>query len=216
MERKKQDVRVVIADNHRLVLEALQSWFKRFPDFEISGVTHEPARVLALVREVRPDLLLLDAEMGGIEMGMFLLRRVRAAHPAVDVVLLSESLDPERASTAMVTHGAKGIIEKSAVFEALAPALRAAIRGEGPVVGRPTLQRPAHVLGLTEREESVLLALARGRSNKQIACELWMAPATVQRHLSRAYTKLGVNTRIEALRVLMENAILGDNPYNWL
>jgi DNA-binding NarL/FixJ family response regulator len=43
-----------------------------------------------------------------------------------------------------------------------------------------------------------------------------MAPATVQRHLSRAYTKLGVNTRIEALRVLMENAILGDNPYNWL
>lgn len=217
MGRKRQAVlRLVVADDHRLMLEALQALFEPLADIEVVGTTHEPEDVVPLVAETKPDLLLLDAEMGGSDMGTMLLRRVRAGHPAVGVVLLTESLDPERASTALITHGAKGIIEKSADPDQFAPALRAATRGEAPQVGGPEAERPGLPLGLTGREESVLLALARGQSNDQIAHELHIATHTVKFHLRNAYAKLGVENRVEALRILVENAILGDNPYNWL
>lgn len=209
-------LRVVIADDHRLVLDALRALFEPVADIDVVGTTHEPERVLAIVGELKPDLLLLDAEMGGVETGTTLLRRVRAAHPRVAVVLLTESLDPERASTALVTHGAKGVIEKNTEPQAFAPALRAAIRGESPRVSGSVPQRPGPALGLTGREESVLLALARGGSNEEIARELRLAKSTVKFHLHNAYGKLGVENRIEALRVLVENALVGENPYNWL
>lgn len=216
MGRGRQAVRLVIADDHRLLLEALQALLEPVVDIDVVGMTHEPERVLALVADSKPDLLLLDAEMGGVDTGTILLRRVRAAHPKVAVVLMTDVLDPERTSTALITHGAKGIIEKSADTEAFAPALRAAIRGEAPTVGGPEVQRPGRALGLTGREESVLLALARGGSNGQIARELRIGKTTVSFHLRNAYAKLGVETRLEALRVMVENGILGANPYNWL
>ena len=208
-------VPVVVANNHRLALGALEALFEPDADIDIVAMTHEPERVLGLVGESKPDLLLLDAEMGGAEMGTTLLRRIRAAHPSVAVVLLTESLDEERASAAFLTHGVKGIIEKSAEPEAFAPALRAALRGETPQVGGPMAESRAQALGLTKREESVLRALADGHSNDEIARELWIAKTTVKFHLRNAYAKLGVETRIEALRVLVENAVFGE-PYNWL
>jgi two-component system, NarL family, nitrate/nitrite response regulator NarL len=209
-------VRVVLAAEDRLLLEGLRAALEPAADFELVGSTHVPDRVSALVAELKPDLLLLDAELGGIDSGTMLLRVVRAGQPAVAVVLLTDAIDPERASTALLTHGAKGVIEKSADCEAIAPALRAAMRGEAPTVGGPEAQRPGLALGLTRAEESVLLALARGGSNDQIARELRIARSTVKFHLRNAYAKLDVDNRIEALRVLLENAVLGDNPYNWL
>jgi DNA-binding NarL/FixJ family response regulator len=216
MGRRRQAVRIVVADDHRLMLEALQALLEPVVDLEIVGMTHEPECVVGLVAEVKPDLLLLDAEMGGVDTGTTLLRRVRAAHPKVAVVLLTDGVDPERASTALITHGAKGIIEKTADPPAFAPALRAAIRGEAPTVGGPVVQSPGRALGLTGREESVLIALARGGNNDQIAQELRIGTNTVRFHLRNAYAKLGVETRLEALRVLVENGILGASPYNWL
>ncbi|SRR6266852_4662374 len=206
-------LRVVIADDHRLLLEAVRALLEPVADIEVAGVAYEADRVLALVAELEPDLLLLDSHMPGVNALAFL-DDLRAAQPAVAVVLLTESPDPEL-TTAALEHGAKGVILKSAEPEALAPALRAAIRGESPRPEQPIPPRASEALGLTPREEAVLLAMGRGLSNAEIARELSIGKATVKFHLHHAYEKLDVATRLDALRVLVERAIFG-NDYNWL
>ncbi len=204
-------LRIVIADEHRLVLTALLGLFEAVADIEVVAVTHEAERIAALIGELAPDLLLLDFQLAGAD-GRPLLERLHAAHPKVDIVLLTDSLAPELANVALLSRGAKGIIDKGADPDAFAPAVRAARRGEMPNIGLVAPRR-AQGLGLTGREETVLLALARGHSNAQISQELAIATATVKYHLHNAYAKLGVETRVDALRVMIERSIF---PYNWL
>jgi DNA-binding NarL/FixJ family response regulator len=213
--KRPAPLRVVVADDHRLMLEALLTLFEPVEDVDVVGSTHLPERVRPLLASLEPDLLLLDAEMGGAEAGMLLLRSVRASYPGVAVVLLTEALDPERTSTALLTHGVKGVVEKGCEPAAVAPAVRAAMRGEAPVVGGTPPPSAESAFGLTDREEGVLLSLARGRSNEEIARELQISRTTVKFHLHNAYGKLGVENRVEALRAMVEHAIFGDSAYDW-
>jgi two-component system nitrate/nitrite response regulator NarL len=206
-------LRVVVADDHRLLLGAVQARLEPEADIEVAGVAYEADRILALVTETEPDLLLLDSHMPGMD-GLPFLDRLRAAHPAVAVVFMIESPDPELTATAL-EHGASGVISKGADPDALAPALRAAIHGESPHPEPYTPPRAPDALGLTPREEAVLQALGRGLSNAEIAQDLSIANGTVKFHLRHAYEKLGVATRLDALRVMVERGIFG-NPYDWL
>jgi DNA-binding NarL/FixJ family response regulator len=139
-------MRVVIADDHMLLPEAVRALLEPDADIEIAGVVYETDRVLELVGELEPDLLLLDAHMPGME-GLGFLDRFRAAHPAVAVVLLTESPNPELASAAL-ERGAKGVILKGSDPAELAPALRAAIRREVP-----------------RQQDAIVLAKRRARRN---------------------------------------------------
>jgi DNA-binding NarL/FixJ family response regulator len=208
-------VRVVIADGHRLLLEAARAVLELEADIEVAGVTHEAARILALVAELEPNLLLLDHDLPGLD-GLAFLDRLRAAHPAVTVVLWAESPDPEL-TIAALARGAKGVILKRADPDELAPALRAAISGESPHHRPESSTTPAAVetLGLTPREKAVLMAMGRGLSNAEIARELSIGNSTVKFHLHRAFEKLDVTTRLQALRVMAERALFGNN-YDWL
>jgi DNA-binding NarL/FixJ family response regulator len=139
-------MRVVIADDHRLLPEAVRSLLEPHADIEIAGATNELDGIVALVGELEPDLLLLDAHMPGME-GLGFLDRLRAAHPAVAVVLLTDSPNPELASAAL-ERGAKGVIVKGSDPAEIAPALRAAIRREVP-----------------RRQDAIVLASRRTRRN---------------------------------------------------
>jgi DNA-binding NarL/FixJ family response regulator len=203
---------VVIAHDQRLLVRAIEGILEGEEDIDVVGTMHSPERVVPLIAELGPDLVLLRYGMAPPDRGP-LLDRIRAAHPQVDVVLLGESLRPELAHEAMVGRGAKGIIDERADPAVFAPALRAAARGGAPIVGAAGVADQAHELGLTPREQSVLLALARGRSNAQIASDLAIATPTVKYHLGHIYDKLGVASRIEAVRAVIERAIY---PVEWL
>jgi DNA-binding NarL/FixJ family response regulator len=123
-------LRVVIADDHMLLPEAVRVLLEPHPDIEIAGVVYEAGHILARVAELEPDLLLLDSQMPGMD-GLAFVDRLRVAQPGVAVVLLTESPDPELARAAF-ERGAKGVILKGSDPAKLAPALRAAIRGEKP------------------------------------------------------------------------------------
>ena len=145
-------LRVVIADGHRLLLEAVRALLEPESDIEVVGMTYEADRILGLVAELGPDLLLLDFNMPAMD-DLALLDRLCAAHPAVAVVLLTESSDPKLTSGAF-ERGVKGVILKGSDPSALAPALRAAIRGENP---RPA-RRTAEARGFARRSDKVGVA----------------------------------------------------------
>jgi DNA-binding NarL/FixJ family response regulator len=192
-------LRVVIADDHRLLPEAVRALLEPDADIEVAGVTYEADRILPLVGEVQPDLLLLDSHMPGTG-GLGLLDRLRASYPTVAVVLLAESRD-EKLTAAAFERGAKGVIVKGSDPDALAPALRAAFRGENPRPAPPAIRREA------------VLAMGTGPSTAAIARELSSSRMTLRLRLHLAYDNLA--TRLEAFRAQVDRLIFG-NDYNWL
>jgi DNA-binding NarL/FixJ family response regulator len=161
----------MIADDHRLLPEAVRALLEPASDIEVAAVSYETGGILPLVAEVEPDLLLLDSHMRGMEVLSFL-DRMRVEHPAVSVVLLTESLDPDL-TTAAFAHGAKDVILKGSDPDALAPALRAAIHEP------PALPRVAEALGLACPEGAPRFRRAHGRLN--VAARLEELRALVDR-----------------------------------
>jgi DNA-binding NarL/FixJ family response regulator len=209
--REPSTIRVLIAHEHRLLLNALVPRLEEADDLEVVGATHQAATVVKLVKDLDPDVLLLGHAMA-MKGPLPVLEHVRAAHPEAAVVLLADSLRPDLVHVALVGGGAKGIIDESTPADAYPPTLRAALRGEAPVIGAETEQRVLEP-ALTAREQAVMLGIARGLTTDQIAKDLSIARATVAFHTRNAYSKLGVSSRLEALRTMVEKAIV---PYEWL
>jgi NarL family two-component system response regulator LiaR len=146
--------------------------------------------------------------------GLTCLDRIRKQHPKVKVVILSVSTDPEVVQT-VLNHGAAAYVVKSVNPIDLSSALRQALEGTVfSAVGLPekTAQQDAvKAAGLTERETTILKALARGLSNEAIGKELWVAEQTVKFHLTNIYRKLEVSNRTEAARYAYEHGLI-DSP----
>lgn len=179
-------LRVVIADDNVLLPVAVRALLEPDADIEVAGVIHEADRVLPLVAELRPDLLLLGSAMPGSN-GLALLDRLCTSHPDVAVVLLADSPDPILTSSAF-KRGAKGVIVKGSNPNALAPALRAAVWADDPRV-EPALMPRVIARKLSTSKQAVML------------------------RAHRAYDD--VAARVEALRVLVDRAIFR-NDYDWL
>jgi DNA-binding NarL/FixJ family response regulator len=203
-------MRIVLADDHPLILVGLRDVLEESDGFEVVGEARSSSEVLPLVRRTEPDLVLLDLRLPPAG-GLHCLEWIRAHHPAVKVVILSVSTAPEEIGGALA-RGASGYISKS-----LDPGdLPGALRGieEAEVVhglrGRSNegVDAPA-TFGLTERELTIVCAAARGLSNRSIAKELWVSEQTVKFHLTNVYRKLGVSNRTEAARWAYERGLAG-------
>jgi DNA-binding NarL/FixJ family response regulator len=203
-------MKVLIADDHPLILAGIKHALEEAEGFDVVAETNNGAQVLPLVSQTKPDLALLDMRMPGMD-GLTCLDRIRERHPDVKVVILSVSTDPDVIQD-VLNRGASAYIVKSVNPVDVPSALRQALEGSVfNAIGLPEKQvadDAAKAAGLTERETSILKALARGLSNDAIGKELWVAEQTVKFHLTNIYRKLGVSNRTEATRYAYENGLV--------
>ena len=190
-------MRVVIADDHRLVLDGIRRALEEDGDFEIVGETQSGTQVLPLVGRTKPDLVLLDVRMPHMD-GLACLDEIKRRYPDVKVVM-----------EASLRRGAAAYVVKTVNPDDLPGTLRQALEGNvHTAIGMEEAERSgAKALGLTDRELTILEALARGLSNDQIAKEFWVAPQTVKFHLTNIYRKLGVKNRTEATRYAYQHGL---------
>ena len=199
-------IRVVLAEDHALMRDAVKLVFGEDEGVELVGEVANGYELLPLMSRVEADFVLLDVQLPGLD-GLGCLEALAEHHPQVKVAMLSAVEDPQVIESAF-RRGARGYILKSVnPFD-----LPAAIR---QIVDESVIHRPlaAHVgvagrtrpAGLSEKEVAVLVELCHGHTNKQIAVTLWLSEQTVKFHLRNIYRKLEIKSRTEALRYAYEH-----------
>ena len=204
-------IRVALADDHELVRMGLRALIDREDDMEVAGEASSGPDAIRLLRHVRPDILLLDIRMPGID-GLETLRRIQA-DPAIagTRVIVVTTFEIDRYVFTALQAGAAGFILKDTAPEELARAVRVVTAGDSllsPSVTRRVVALfaqqsafdPALDLGLdelTDREREMVAWVATGSSNDEIAAALFVSPATVRTHISRAMVKLGARSRAQ-------------------
>lgn len=194
-------MKVVLADDHRLMLSGIRRALEADGGFEIVGETQNGAQVLPIVTSTRPDLVLLDLRMPNMD-GLACLDEIKRRFPEIRVVMLSASQNEQMIETAL-RRGASAYVVKNIDPSDLPSTLRQALEGNVySAIGAPaeSESRGPRAVGLTDREISILKALAKGLSNDEIAKEFWVARQTVKFHLTNIYRKLDVRNRTEAIR----------------
>jgi DNA-binding NarL/FixJ family response regulator len=193
--------RVVVVDDHRLVADGVRRALAEARDFEIVGQARDGAEAVPLVDRLRPDLVLLDIQMPRMD-GITCLERLMRTGSDSKVVMLSAHKDAEYVQ-ASLDRGASAFVLKSISPSDLVAALRQTMEGTvatGPL-GLPSDDEDMGAsAGLSERETCVLRLAAEGRSNREIAGQLWITEQTVKFHLTNTYRKLRVGNRTEAAR----------------
>lgn len=188
-------------DDHALHREGTRHILEDYDDLEVVGDAETGEAALALIKQLEPDVVLLDIRLPGIN-GIETARRVREHHPGVRVMMVTAYDDDEYVRGAFEA-GAVGYLIKSAPARELVEAVRAVAAGAtvlGPALLRPLLSRDEAQPGrLTDRELAVLQLLAQGLHNKQVATRLGISARTVERHCDSIYGKLGVGSRTEAV-----------------
>ena len=204
-------IRIVIADDHAVVRAGLAQLLGTFPDVELVGAAADGEEAVALCAERRPDVVLMDLEMPVLD-GIAATARIRAAQPAVAVVVLTSFSDRERILRAL-DAGAAGYLLKDAEPDELGKAIRAAARGEAPLdpkAARALLSSRAAAgaaAPLSEREREVLAMVAEGLPNKVIAQRLSISEKTVKAHLTSVFRQIGVTDRTQAALWAQRNGI---------
>jgi two-component system nitrate/nitrite response regulator NarL len=200
---------VVLVDDHSLCRQGLTDLLQQRGQIRVAAATGDPAAVAGLLREHRPDLVVLDLRMPTID-GLTLLRQIRSEGVDTPAVILTMS-DAREDLAAALQAGVKGYLLKDMEPEDVIAAIRRAARGELAVAPALTLKlaqmlqagatghdRKDLLSQLTEREREILSHLSRGESNKTIARALDISHDTVKLHVRHILTKLNLNSRVEA------------------
>jgi DNA-binding NarL/FixJ family response regulator len=194
-------IRIVLADDHELVLEGLRSLIEAEPDMDVLATAKDGGQCVDAVRRHRPDVVVLDLEMGPMG-GLQCLETLRAEHPAVRVLVLTAYSDGESMRAAL-EGGASGFALKTEPPQQTVTSIRQVSRGQlvFPQAARRWLLRshaPAEPTQPTDRELEILALVSEGLTNAQIAHRLRVSDNTVKFHLQNVYLKLGVRNRTEA------------------
>lgn len=196
-------IRVLVVDDHYVVREGLRTFLELQEGIEVVGEAADGLEAAAAAERLRPDVVLMDLVMPGLD-GVEAMRRIAERSDAARVIVLTSYADDERLLPA-VRAGAAGYLLKTAPPQEVVRAIRAAHAGDAvldPASAGRLLQAlaagPAERPPLTPREREVLGLVARGFANKRIALELGLSEKTVKTHVGRILQKLGVADRTQA------------------
>src|ERR1700689_3893834 len=213
-QAKRLRMRVLIADDHQLILDGVRSALEESGEFDVVGEAMTGSQVLALVKRSRPDVILLDIRMPGMD-GLVCLDQIKKRDANIKVIVLSASSDPTLIEN-VLKRGASAYIVKSVNPIDLPSVIRQAVdETVYTAIGIPddSADAAAKSAGLTARELAILAALAQGKANAAIAKELWVAPQTVKFHLTNIYRKLRVANRTEAARYAYQQGLVESPLY---
>ena len=214
-------IRVLLADDHQMVRTGFRVILEVEDDIEVVGEAADGDRAVTLARELSPDVVLMDVEMPGID-GLEATRRITAEDgPSV---LILTTFDRDEYLFAALQAGASGFLLKNGTPEALTEAVRVVARGDALLAPEITRRVIATFAGpggpatpggegrrlddLTPREHEVLVLLAGGATNAEIAARLFLGETTVKTHVSRVLMKLGARDRTQAVVLAYELGVV--------
>lgn len=199
-------IKILFADDHEMVRIGVSAYLSSQPDMEVVAEADDGTTAVQLALELRPDIILMDLvmkEMDGIEAT----KRIIAEWPKAKIIIVTSFLDDEKVYPALEA-GAASYMLKTSKAEEIAEAIRATYKGQtilepevtGKIMNRMRAKQEKHLHDqLTEREMEVLLMLAQGKTNQEIADELFISLKTVKVHVSNILGKLEVQDRTQAV-----------------
>jgi len=205
-------IRIVIADDHKVVRQGLRLFLHVDPELALVGEASNGVEALALARELRPDVVLMDVLMPVMD-GIAATEAIRRELPETEVLALTSVLE-DSAVIEVMRAGAIGYLLKDVEGDELCKAIHAAAAGrvqlapEAAALLLRELRTPGHAEPLTERETEVLRLLGRGQSNREIASSLHLKEETVKTHVSKILAKIGVRSRTQAAIYAIRSGLL--------
>ncbi len=213
-------IKLVLADDHAVVRSGLRMLLQAQPDMEIVGEAESGTQALAQVRNLRPDVILMDIQMPGMN-GIEATRQIKEAYADTAVLALTMHED-DQYFFEMLQAGASGYLPKRAAPDELVRAIRTVSRGEvflypslatrlvqSYVGGDAGEDSVALVSDLTPREREVLVLIAEGLTNPEIAEELVISVKTVDRHRENIMRKLNLHSRIDLVKYALRQGLIG-------
>ncbi len=202
--------RVLIVDDHPMVAEGIQAILETYDDIQVVGVLGNGQEAIDRFAALEPDVILLDLNMPGLG-GLSATEIILERQPETRILILSMHDSPEYISTAL-SHGARGYVLKDVPTEEIKTAIDAVMAGEQYLcTGAKGSLKPRIADGrepLTTREQTILLQLAQGKSNKEVAAALDISVRTVETHRKNIRRKLGISSTAGLTRYAMEHGVL--------
>ena len=209
---------ILLADDQELVRTGLRMILEAEEDFQVVGEAADGHEAVELARALRPLVVLMDIRLPGLD-GIEATRRIAASQGDLRIVMLT-TFDRSQLVYDSLTAGASGFLLKDAPSQQLVAGVRAIARGEellAPSITRRLIEEftragrggpPRGYESLTDREAEVLVLVARGRSNAEIAEELFVSIQTVKTHVARVLAKLGLRDRVQAVVLAYEHGLV--------
>ncbi len=202
--------RVVIVDDHPMVAEGIQSILETYDDIDVVGVLSNGQEAIDQVEALAPDVMLLDLNMPLVS-GLTATEIILERRPGTNILILSMHDSPEYINSAL-SHGAKGYVLKDVPTEEIKAAIDAVMGGArylctGAKGSLEPVENGARE-SLTNREQTILLQLAQGQSNKEVAATLDISVRTVETHRKNIKRKLGISSTAGLTRYALEHGVL--------
>jgi two-component system response regulator NreC len=218
---KKQKLRILLADDHRILRDGLRLLIDSQPNMQVVGEAANGREALLKTRELHPDVVVMDLSMPELN-GLEATAQLKAENPSLKVVALTAHED-EAYLTRICKAGAVGFVLKRSAGEELIRAIEDVAKGgvhfEASLAGKalarqmnnPTTRGEAHTTELSDREKEVLVRLAWGLSNKEVADELGLSVKTVETYKVRIAEKLDLRSRTQIVQYALRQGWLNDN-----